>query len=552
MNISMMNETLIDFDNMNPNILDPNISTLRTLGEKYDKTLIQYEQSLKNYYNDVATTNNNTIVSNKVKLFTGENYSGNSISIEVGSFSSLANLGLTNNNIGSAIVPQGFSLSLWEGAIKDFKYINISLPPGNYPSIPSIPISNVIEGAQGNNASFTNKIGYSFKTAKSAVVYNNYPNSSSYITIAVARYDDSLYVRNQNYKPGQLFWTKLNHPLNGSLIAVATNPINGNVFLMNKNYHLFFQDSYNDPSPVKVLAGFKPYQGNVFCCVKDFAISQDSSFFLGVGAYNNLGQASIGAVNSANFDTHTGNENVTSFAFAPDNTILSVQNNQIYSTTGYMNMGINNWNGPYTNSNIISSTNNGGIICVRVAPDGTLYGVGPQDNLLYTKSTYKNTGENWSVIPNSGNILSIAFVNTGNPNSSQQNNTAIYMDNSELQNLNAQLTNLNNQIIQVMGKSNPEYRKQIMERSMMNRELLKELNILIAEKNKVNKLIDDYNSLKEEKDNTQIVLNENYYKYILYLILAIIIILVFVLSLFRINALKIISDTIIGGIGHLF
>jgi hypothetical protein len=127
------------------------------------------------------------------------------------------------------------------------------------------------------------------------------------------------------------------------------------------------------------------------------------------------------------------------------------------------------------------------------------------------------------------------------------------MNNScELQNLNAQLTNLNNQIIQVMGKSNPEYRKQIMERSMMNRELLKELNILIAEKNKVNKLIDDYNSLKEEKDNTQIVLNENYYKYILYLILAIIIILVFVLSLFRINALKIISDTIIGGIGHLF
>lgn len=554
MNMTLMNE-LIDntpimnqiFNNtnpnQNPNILNPNISTLRSLGQQYEQTLSQYEQSLQNYYTNLNTQDSTG--SNQVQLFTGENYSGNSISIGVGSFTSLANLGLTNNNIGSAIIPEGFSITLWEGAIKDFTNLCLALPSGNYSSIPNIPISmyNSIQG--NNNSSFNSQLGLSFTTASSAVVYNSYPNSSQYEILGVGRYDYALYLMNPTYQPGQPFWLELNNPLNGSIIAVATNPINGNVFIMDGNQNLFFQDSYDDPSPVAVLIGYEPYVGTPFCCVKDYAVSQDSSFFLGVGG-DGIGQASIGCVNSAAFVTlnQSVGESLSSITFAPDNTILTIQNDGIYSKSSYMTMGATTWNGPYNNSYIISNTNNGGIICIRVSPDGILYGIGAQDNFIYTKSSYQNTGENWVMIPSSGDMISIAFVNGGNPNSTYQNSSAISMDNSELQNLNAELISLNNQIMQVMSNTYPEYQQQINERSTMNSELLSELNTLIAEKNKVNKTIDYYDSLNQEKNNALTVLTDNYYSYIIYLLLVIILIVIFVLILFKVNVFKDIGDTI--------
>jgi len=541
--MTTMNQISNEYDN---NVMNPNIYALRLLGESYEQTLSQYEQSLQNYY--TYLNSQKTIVSSNVQLFTGENYSGNSVSIGLGNFASLANLGLTNNIIGSAIIPEGFSVNLWQGAIKDFNYFYLSLPSGNYPSIPSLPMST----ANTNITTFTSQVGYSFTTATAAVVYNSYPNSSQYITLGVGN-DKSLYIRNQNYQQGQNYWwNKLNHPLNGSIISVATNPVNGNVYVIDTNYNVYFQDNYNDTSAVAII---DPYgnNGNLFCCISDLAISQDSSFYLGVGAYDNVGQASIGSINSYAFYATNPNqsENVTSFAFAPDNTILTIQNNEIYSKTSYMNMGTTTWNGPYTNSNIVSSTNNGGINSVRVAPDGTLYGIGTQDFYLYTKPSYQNTGDNWVQIPMSGDIISIAFVNTGNPNSTYQSNNPISIDNSELQNLNSQLISINNQIMSLMSQTYPEYQQQINERLTKNAQLETEMYSLIGEKNNVNKKIEEYDSLTQEKNNAEVVLSENYYKYIIYLLLAIILIVVFVLMLFKVSVFRDVSEVVVTGVEQL-
>ena len=143
-------------------------------------------------------------------------------------------------------------------------------------------------------------------------------------------------------------------------------------------------------------------------------------------------------------------------------------------------------------------------------------------------------------------------------NINTQNSTisnGISMDNSELQNLNAELTSLNNQIMQVMGNTYPEYQQQINERSMMNSELLNQLNALIAEKNKVNKTINYYDSLNKEKNNALIVLTDNYYSYIIYLLLVIILIVIFVLILFKVDVFKdigdTINDTIVSGVEQL-
>lgn len=549
MNRETINEISNESDN---NITNPNIYALRALGDSYEKTLSQYEQSLQNYY--TYLNSETTATPSNVQLFTGENYYGSSVSIGLGSFSSLANLGLTNNIIGSAIVPQGFSVTLWQVGIKDFSGLCLVLPSGNYPSIGSLPISTINPNVQQNSTSFTSEIGYSFTTAAAAVVYSTYSNSSQYITLGVGENDYSLYIRNQNFQVGvNDWWNILNHPLNGSIISVATNPVNGNVFVMDTNYNVYFQDNYNDTSPTAILIGIDPYAGTLFCCIKDLAISQDCSFYLGVGAYNNIGQASIGATNSISFYTSNPNqnENVISFAFAPDNTILTIQNNEIYSKPNYTTMGTTLWNGPYSNSNIISSTNSNGIMCVRVAPDGTLYGIGAQDFTLYTKSNYQNAGESWVQVPMSNNMISIAFVSSGSSTSLYEGNSVISADNSELQELNSKLISINNKIISLMSKTFPEYKQQINERVVKNSDLEKEKYKLISEKNKVNKKINEYDSLNQEKNDTEVALTSNYYKYIIYILLTIILIVIFVLLLFRVKVFKDVGEAVATGVGDV-
>jgi hypothetical protein len=203
-----------------------------------------------------------------------------------------------------------------------------------------------------------------------------------------------------------------------------------------------------------------------------------------------------------------------SVAFAPDNTILSLSpEGQIYSKTNYMNMNSTTWNGPYENS-----TN---IICIRVAPDGTLYGVGT-DNFVYTKSTYQNTGESWTQIPNSGDVISIAFVGITNTQSNPLDNT--YFGNSNLMSLNSQLVSINDQIITLLNSNSPDFQQQIGERQSLNTKLQIQQEELLNEQKKVNDTIDHYISLNEEINNSGYKLNQHYFIYILFCILFIILI----------------------------
>jgi hypothetical protein len=105
--------------------------------------------------------------------------------------------------------------------------------------------------------------------------------------------------------------------------------------------------------------------------------------------------------------------------------------------------------------------------------------------------------------------------------------------------------------MQVMSNTYPEYQQQINERSMMNSQLQTQLNNLISKKNNVNKKINYYDSLIQEKNNALTVLNNNYYSYIIYLLLVIILIVMFVLILFKVDVFKDIGDTIASGVGQL-
>ena len=93
---------------------------------------------------------------------------------------------------------------------------------------------------------------------------------------------------------------------------------------------------------------------------------------------------------------------------------------------------------------------------------------------------------------------------------------------------NNMLIQLNQNILTILEKKNPEYLNQIQERKVNNSQLKNNLQQLIEEKNKVNEMINYYQSENRGLMDTSIVTTENYSKYILYTFIAIITFIIFI------------------------
>jgi hypothetical protein len=106
-----------------------------------------------------------------------------------------------------------------------------------------------------------------------------------------------------------------------------------------------------------------------------------------------------------------------------------------------------------------------------------------------------------------------------------QDESTVYKN--KLSSLNAKLISLNNEIIQIMSQSYPDYKNEVMERNQKKTELEQNYLALVAERDRVNAKVNEYESLDEAQNNGEIIITEYYYKYIGYLLLAIIIIIIF-------------------------
>jgi hypothetical protein len=93
--------------------------------------------------------------------------------------------------------------------------------------------------------------------------------------------------------------------------------------------------------------------------------------------------------------------------------------------------------------------------------------------------------------------------------------------------LNTKLISLNNQITTLMEQTFPQYKEEVKERNQKKRKLEEEYAALIMERDKVNSLIKDYESLGDVDENAQIVVTEYYSRYIGYLLISIILIILF-------------------------
>jgi hypothetical protein len=97
---------------------------------------------------------------------------------------------------------------------------------------------------------------------------------------------------------------------------------------------------------------------------------------------------------------------------------------------------------------------------------------------------------------------------------------------SIIKNINQQLTNINQQIQNKTNQGQPLYNSQTQQRNLKTSELIRQFIILTEERNKIEQMVNEYQKLDQQQNQGNIMINQNYYSFVLLLFLAVIIIII--------------------------
>jgi len=131
---------------------------------------------------------------------------------------------------------------------------------------------------------------------------------------------------------------------------------------------------------------------------------------------------------------------------------------------------------------------------------------------------------------NSENNMCSLSSGEGSLMSSTSNNTAIvpqliqYLD--VMIALNARLTNINNRILQVTNQAEPVYNNLNEERYKKKKELEQSYNNLVQERDKVEQLVNEYETLQDDETYNNLTTNSNYLSFVLLFLLGILVIVI--------------------------
>ena len=159
-------------------------------------------------------------------------------------------------------------------------------------------------------------------------------------------------------------------------------------------------------------------------------------------------------------------------------------------------------------------------------PIGTVSAPNSQDCMTYCYTTPSCTGATY----NSANQTCSLSSGEGMITPSSSNNTAIvpqlvqYLDIMIV--LNTKLTNINNQIIQLTDQAQPVYNNLNSQTIQKKEQLKKTYTRLVAERDRIEKLVDEYGTLQDDEDYNTSLTNSNYLSYVLLIALAILVIII--------------------------
>lgn len=127
----------------------------------------------------------------------------------------------------------------------------------------------------------------------------------------------------------------------------------------------------------------------------------------------------------------------------------------------------------------------------------------------------------------------MCFLRTGDGNlvKGLSSDTAIVPKGKQLlsivQNINQQLNETNAKIQALAKQAQPTYKELNQKKEQENKELMKQYAQLTAERVKIDKMMDEYNTLDKTQSEGAVETNKNYYVYVLLCIVAILIVFLF-------------------------
>jgi hypothetical protein len=120
----------------------------------------------------------------------------------------------------------------------------------------------------------------------------------------------------------------------------------------------------------------------------------------------------------------------------------------------------------------------------------------------------------------------------GNLSTGTTNDTAIVQTGKQLlsmiKNINSQLKTTNKKIQDKIALMKPGYNQQLTDSKQNTQELIKQFNMLSEDRNKVQKMLEEYETLDQQQEGGNIRINQNYYSFLLLIGITIIIIIMII------------------------
>jgi hypothetical protein len=304
-------------------------------------------------------------------------------------------------------------------------------------------------------------------------------------------------------------WTRTASP--GEWITSVAIAPDGSIFVIGGGNQIWKKNSYqNLPS--------QQWQGMGCCCVKSITIAPDGTF-IGVGMDNQLyAKPNYQTIATDPWGGPFSAENSSCCAIS-----ITTVANPNYNASDYNQAtepNYNNINQPQMTA--VQGSVYWGTNGISINNSATL-----QDCEASCASTNGCTGATYNPTAHG---QPMCWLRSGDSDMAAGLDTdyAIIPKGKQLlsvvQNINNQLTNINQQIQQKTDSEQPLYDSQTQQRKLKTSELISQFIQLNLERDRINEMLNDYQTLDQDQTEGNLMINQNYYSFLLLLALAIVVI----------------------------
>jgi hypothetical protein len=404
---------------------------------------------------------------------------------------------------------------------------------------------------------------------------------SPYIIIGVGT-DGRLYSRQGLDSP----WQLVNDDSNGNIRSICTGNDGKKIYCTNRNGNVWFKNTWDSKNWIQLkhdgsFKGIAAVPDGTFICVGQsgqlwtlvngkqtnvkspgeseicVAIAPDGSVFVSNSAGNVYKKNSYQNLPSQQWQS-VGSCCVKAITIAPDGTFIGVgTDNQLYTKTNYKDL-TTPWQGPYNSQNssccvisittIANDTSNFDTSKYNSStqPEYKLNTV-PMTNVKGTafwgtsplsQSTVSTVGECQALCSKTDGCSGATYNETtslcslrkgdGDIMSGSPTDYSIVPKAQSLlkivKNINDKLTQLNEKIQKLSQSAETKFDSQSEQRTSSNTDLINQYTNLVGEREKIQKMLNEYQTLDEQHIQGNIHISQNYYSFILLMILAVLVI----------------------------